>query len=349
MQETSSPATAGKTARMSDRLDLVPLDLAAAPLVNRYLAAYPPEVSELTFTNLFAWRRTRPVWLWEVAETLIFLIQSPRGGKDEMVIFGPPAGPLHLHQIFERLAGTVTSAVRQTATGTAGLSPEQFTVTADRDNHDYVYRVADLATLAGRNYSAKRNQVKQCLRNNQCRFELIDTSNLAECRGLLTRWCDVRQCEMDRGLRGEWTALGETLDRFLEFELFGGAIRIGEKLEAFAIGERLNRDTAVCHYEKALPGIQGLTQLINHWFAANCLRDFTYINREQDLGLPGLRQAKESYHPHHLVEKFTVTHMNGDSLGRGEKTSGRLQPSNRGDRPNSPLRNSPSSDKPIDH
>lgn len=286
--------------------DLLPLDLAAAPLVSRYLAAHPPEVSELTFTNLFAWRQGRPVWLAELPETLAFLIRAPEGGEGKRLLFGPPVGSLPLATVLAELGETVAGAVRQSAASVAGLDPTLFTIAADRANADYVYRVEDLAELAGRNYSAKRNLIKQCLRNHGCLFEKISAANLDECRGLLHRWCDLRHCELDHGLSGEWQALKETMTNFLDFGLLGGLVRVDGAVEAFAIGERLNRDTAVCHFEKSLPTIQGLGQVINQWFAAHCLTGFTYVNREQDLGLPGLRQAKESYHPAHLVEKFTV-------------------------------------------
>lgn len=286
--------------------DLLPLDLSAAPLVNRYLALHPPEVSELTFTNLYAWRQGRPVWLAELAETLVFLVQAPPEHAGSRLVFGPPVGPLPLAEVMAELGGTVVGAVRQSAASVATLEQSLFTVTADRANSDYVYLVRDLAELAGRNYSAKRNQIKQCLREYSCVFEAITKSNLDECRGLLERWCDLRHCELDHGLSGEWLALKETLGNFLEFGLLGGVVRVNGAVQAFAIGERLNRDTAVCHFEKAMPDILGLGQLINQWFAVHCLRDFTYVNREQDLGIPGLRQAKESYHPSHLVEKFTA-------------------------------------------
>jgi len=303
MQETSAPATAGKAANMPD---LVPLDLAAAPLVNRHLAAHPPEVSELTFTNLYAWRQGRPVWFMELAETLVFLIRAPENGADQLLLFGPPVGPLPLATVMAQLGETVVGGVRQSAASIAGLDHNLFTIAADRANSDYIYRVSDLATLAGRNYSAKRNQIKHCLRDYACVFEPITAANLDECRELLNRWCDLRHCELDRGLSGEWQALQKTMGNFLEFKLLGGLVRVDGAVEAFAIGERLNRDTAVCHFEKSLPTIMGLGQLINQWFAAHCLGGFTYINREQDLGIPGLRQAKESYHPCHLVEKFTA-------------------------------------------
>jgi len=303
MQETSAPAVTGKVSNMPD---LVPLDLAAAPLVNRYLATHPPEVSELTFTNLYAWRQGRPVWLVELANTLVFLIQAPKPENGKLLLFGPPVGPLPLATVMAELGEKVSGGVRLSAASVGTLAPEAFTVSADRANSDYVYRVTDLAQLAGRNYSAKRNQIKHCLRDYHCLFEPITGSNLVECRGLLDRWCDLRHCELDHGLSGEWQALHETMTNFLEFGLLGGLVRVDGAVEAFAIGERLNRDTAVCHFEKSLPTIVGLGQLINQWFAAHCLGEFTHVNREQDLGIPGLRQAKESYHPAHLVEKFTA-------------------------------------------
>jgi uncharacterized protein len=287
--------------------DILPLDLGAAALINRYLSANPPEISEQTFTNLYAWRRKRPVWFSEIDDTLVFLIRPPQDSGDRLIVFGPPLGALPLAAVMSHLGEQVVGASRQTAASVAGLDRDLYSISADRDNSDYVYRVVDLATLAGRKYSAKRNHIKQCLQNYDCRFEPIGESNLDQCRDLLNRWCDERQCELDSGLNGEWTALKETLTCFLEFELFGGLIRINEAVEAFAIGERLNRDTAVCHFEKAMPGIQGLGQLINHWFARNCLQELIFLNREQDLGLPGLRQAKLSYHPDHLVDKLTVT------------------------------------------
>ena len=78
------------------------------------------------------------------------------------------------------------------------------------------------------------------------------------------------------------------------------------KVEAFSFGEMLNPDTAVIHIEKANPRINGLYAVINQNFCAEAWAGVKFVNREQDLGLDGLRQAKESYHPHHMVEKFTI-------------------------------------------
>ena len=82
---------------------------------------------------------------------------------------------------------------------------------------------------------------------------------------------------------------------------------MGEKVVAFALGERLNRNTAVCHFEKADPFAEGLYQLVNREFARLLFQDCTFINREQDLGDMGLRNAKLSYHPVKLQKKYLVT------------------------------------------
>lgn len=288
-----------------------PLDLAAAPLVKSYLAAFPPVISELTFTNLFAWRQTRPVWLLEVGKTLVFLIRTDICQPNELVILGRPAGSLSLAGTLAELGDNVIGAVRVTKDDILDLSPEAFAVKEDRNNSDYVYRVADLAELAGRRYAKKRSHVRQCLQSHGCEFEKISAANIDECRTLVERWCQERQCDLDPGLCGESKALTTTIDLFEDFKLLGGAIRVDGAIQAFSIGERLSPTTAVWHFEKAMPGINGLSQLVNQWFARECLTGFEFVNREQDLGIPGLRQAKESYYPDHLVDKFTVFRNKG--------------------------------------
>jgi hypothetical protein len=286
--------------------NLLPLDISSAAMVNEYLSTFPPEISELTFTNLFAWRQGRPVWLMELDETLLFLIRTDICRNEQMLVFGPPVGIQTLAEIFtnQELMGLI-GAIRVTSADLTGL-PSSFSVSEDRNNSDYVYRVADLSNLSGRRYAKKRSHIKQCLKAHDCVFEMITDQNIEECRDLLNQWCHNRQCDLDSGLCGESRAITTTLDLFDEFELLGGAVRVDGHIQAFSIGERLNDSTAVWHFEKAMPAINGLGQLINHWFTKECLQRFEFVNREQDLGIPGLRQAKESYHPDHRVDKFTV-------------------------------------------
>ncbi len=100
------------------------------------------------------------------------------------------------------------------------------------------------------------------------------------------------------------------LDSVLEMQeswCRGLAVLIDGRVQAFAIGEPLNPETAVIHLEKANPEIRGLYAAVNHFFCRETWAEFRFVNREQDLGVEGLRQAKQSYNPHHLVEKFRIT------------------------------------------
>jgi Uncharacterized conserved protein len=195
------------------------------------------------------------------------------------------------------------------------LRDQGLSIIPDRDNADYVYRVSDLANLAGAKYHKKRNLVKQCLEKYQCQYEEITLKNISECIAMQDRWCKVRECGLDPGLCHEYNAIRDAFTYFELFNLIGGVIRVNGVIEAYSLGEELAPNTAVCHFEKAMPDIQGLSQLINQWFSLRSLRGFEFVNREQDLGISGLRQAKESYYPHHMIEKFTAIIMSADMNG----------------------------------
>jgi len=284
-----------------------PLILAEKPLVDAALRENPPEVSELTFTNLFCWQAKRQVSVAEREGGLIFLAQEA-----DRSFFMPPACTCdveraardmfeHAHAVgFEPVIERVPEAMSE------ALARAGFRVEEDRANWDYVYQVSDLASLEGRHYDGKRNFVHQALTNNRCEYRSITSANVRDCLALETSWCNLRHCELDPGLEAEQRAIASCFEHWDELVLFGGAVLVESKIQAFAIGERLNQDTAVVHFEKADPELRGMYQLINHWFARNELSGFTYVNREQDLGIEGLRKAKESYHPHHMVRKFTV-------------------------------------------
>ena len=284
-------------------MNLRPLSLNDRLFVTEYLRRFPPEISELTFTNLYAWRRTRPIWIDEFGASLIFFAETKMG----LVILGNPIGPVSLVEVLREYGSRITGAERfpKEKLADIALIPGVMII-EDRDNGDYVYRQEDLATLAGRNFTKKRNHINQCLAAYNCRYEIITAGTVPECLDMQDRWCAARDCKAEPGLCGEYQAIEETLQHYTELGLTGGAIRIEGIIEAFTVGEALSPETAVCHFEKAMPQFQGLGQLINQWFARDNLAAFTYVNREQDLGIPGLRRAKETYFPDHLVEKVRI-------------------------------------------
>jgi hypothetical protein len=282
------------------------LTLADRPLVNTFLARYPPRISELTFTNLFVWRRTKPAFFTKLDNSLLFFTKN--SNKDnQYLLLGDPVGPVFLPSVIEEFGARLAGALRLTAEAAGSMQRQGYRIISDRDNSDYVYSVRDLAGLAGRRYAKKRNQIKHCLQRYHCVYEPIGPKNISECLAMQDGWCHIRNCGYSPGLTNENLAISELFANYAALDnLIGGAIRVDGEIMAYAVGEELQPATAVCHFEKSIPDIAGLGQLINQWFSKHGLRGFDYVNREQDLGIPGLRQAKESYFPHHMVDKYSL-------------------------------------------
>ena len=173
-----------------------------------------------------------------------------------------------------------------------------------RDHFDYVYRTADLIELAGKGYRQQRNHTNYLLRTYKMTYEPMNESHVDSCLNLARNWCEARQCEETLSFASEGEATREALQNFRALGLDGGVILINGRVEAFTLGELLNRDTAVVHIEKANVEIRGLYAAINQQFCEKRWRNVPAINREQDLGEPGLRKAKLSYNPDHMIEKF---------------------------------------------
>ncbi len=284
------------------------LTLEDKPLLDSLLKEAQPQISELTFTNLFVWDASEPVQTSQFNDTVLIQRRRLRDGKTFLL---PPLGKKALPQVVRSLRG-LSSEVELPPF--YGFTPQQVQlfenelekVEPDRDDWDYVYLTRDLADLLGDKYHPKRNFISRCLSKYECRYASIGPKEIQDCLQLQTRWCNLRNCSEVQGLEAENTAIRKAFENYERLGIFGGAVYVDDKLEAFTLSEPLNNDTAVIHFEKANPEIEGLYQLVNQWFCQKALERFKYVNREQDLGIPGLRKAKESYYPHHLVEKHIV-------------------------------------------
>jgi len=300
--------------------ELGPISLDQKPIYDSYFRKYPTVISEQNFTNFFIWRKSRPVRAIEKGDSLVTYEER----EDGVILFGPPAGPISMASAIEAVrAVTEKDVALCDRISEAAISPEvlkEFEVEEDRSYFDYTYLQKDLAELEGRKYSKKRNLIKQCLAENRCKYERISGANIAEVSAMMDRWCDHKGCRDERGLCNEFRATRETLQNYGELGLTGAAVRIDGRIEAFTVGEALNENTAVVHLEKAMPDIKGLYQLMNQWFCKNDMTDFDYVNREQDVGIPGLRKAKESYHPDMLMKKFRIYPLGRERARLAEPT-----------------------------
>jgi len=303
--------------QLSDYPRFSRLSLEDKPLLDSLLNEAQPQISELTFTNLFVWNASEPAQLSQFNETVLIQRRRLRDGKTFLL---PPLGKKALPEIVGRLKA---SSFERALPPFYGFTTQQIQplgndfekVESDRDDWDYVYLTRDLADLPGDKYHPKRNFISRCLSKYECRYADIGPKEIQDCLQLQTRWCNLRNCSEVQGLEAENTAIRTAFENCERLGIFGGAVYVDGKLEAFTLSEPLNDDTAVIHFEKANPEIEGLYQLINQWFCQKTLGKFKYVNREQDLGIPGLRKAKENYYPHHMVEKYIVHLASNRGMG----------------------------------
>ncbi|WP_296647305.1 DUF2156 domain-containing protein [Romboutsia sp. 13368] len=190
--------------------------------------------------------------------------------------------------------------------------PDKFEYIEERDLFDYVYEGESLRTLAGRKNQKKRNHINAFLKDYEGRYtyKLLDEEDFSDCLELLKEWTSNKEenDEFDEGMDDESVGIKKIFKnyKYLKNLLKIAGIYVDGKLEAFTMGELINPNMALIHIEKANPNIRGLYPYINQQFILNEFENVEFVNREEDLGIPGLRKAKLSYHPVKFVEKYTV-------------------------------------------
>jgi hypothetical protein len=180
---------------------------------------------------------------------------------------------------------------------------EQWGITAaeDRDNFDYLYLRTDLAELSGKKYHKKRNLVHAFLNAYRHEEMPLTAERIPQAVEVLDRW------RLDKGVDGDYTAAREALELFSILKMRGRIYYVDGQPAGWCLGESLARGRMfTIHFEKAIDGYKGIYQYMNQSFAAALPAYYTHINREQDLGDEGLRQAKMTYRPCGFVRKYTA-------------------------------------------
>lgn len=186
--------------------------------------------------------------------------------------------------------------------------PERFRFHTDRGSYDYVYAIDDLADLAGKKYDGKRNHINKFKKKfPEYRVESISRANIPLAEEMTHTWFESKLAENpESDFHMEKAAIARAFRDFEALGLEGLLLLVDEKAVALTMGSRLSNDTIDVHFEKALSGYDGAYAMINCEFAKYIREkhpDVKFLDREEDMGLEGLRRAKESYQPHHLVEK----------------------------------------------
>ena len=183
---------------------------------------------------------------------------------------------------------------------------DAFSFEVDRETADYLYKSESLISLRGKKLSAKRNHINRFLAENpDWSYEAIRKANLDEVSAMHDKWCEMADYSRD-GLENEGYTVRKAIKYFEELEFSGGLIRDGKEIVAFAMGEELNKNTFLVHFEKAFYDKTGAYSIINREFASHNCRNYEFINREDDNGDEGLRKSKLSYQPYEVLSKYYV-------------------------------------------
>jgi uncharacterized protein len=273
-------------------------DMEMRPILHPRFQSLPDGISEFTFAGIYLFREAHDYVIGDLGGGLIVI---SGGGADPffMLPFGLPA-PQRLNELFDRFKAM--KCVPESLV--ESLRRLGYRTWEDRDNFDYLYRREALADLPGRGLHTKKNLVKSFLRNNNCVARPLLEEYVGDALKILDRWRSQQDSP------GDFVAAKEALERMEELQLCGGIFYIDDEPAAYTLGEELARGTTfVVHFEKAVLSDQhkGLYQYVNQAFAAVLPEKYAILNREQDLGEPGLRQAKESYKPIGFIKKYRAS------------------------------------------
>ena len=287
------------------QFDIKDIELGDKPLFDRYFADYDGMNSEYTFTNMFMWRKSYNI-RYAVIDGMLCIF-SRHGGSAETVNFPIGKGDIkavlsklidYFDEIGQRPLIRLYSDFEIDALNTA--FPDLFFITEDRNSFDYVYKVSDLITLPGSKYHSKRNHINQFMANYPYEYQKITKDQLSSCFLMFEKWCESKKDTVD-GIDEQYKAVKNLIDNFEDLNVTGGAISIDDKIVAFSFGEVLSHknSVAVIHLEHF--------PMINQQFLENEWSDLTFVNREEDMGIMGLRNAKKSYKPCLMVKKYIAS------------------------------------------
>ncbi|OGS39862.1 MAG: hypothetical protein A3K77_07730 [Euryarchaeota archaeon RBG_13_31_8] len=288
--------------------DFKPITLDVKTLFDKHYERYPIEHSDNLFTTLMSWNDYGKYKYIFKEDNLLLLSQIK--GEIQLRYASGKYNKDFFNQLF-KLAKELESSYPITLIDAQTrnwllenypkLNFEPF-----RDVFDYVYLAEDLANLPGTKYSKIRNRLNQFKKNFSYNVEKISENNLSEVRDFLKRWCLWKDCDSDTLLENEKKAILYSMNHFVELDLTGIAMRIKDKIEAISVYEKMTPEMAVIHYEKGSSDYDGIYKAINQETAKILQKNFKFINRESDMNIPGLRKAKMSYQPHHMVEVFNL-------------------------------------------
>lgn len=305
------------------------VELSDKPAIEEKICASGCHGADYGFANLFIWRK---------AYTPLIAFCGPRllVGMPQWNVYAYPKGDGDVRPSIELLLQeahakgrklVLRGLTQKTLDEFLPLYGGRFEISEDRDNADYVYSTDKLCNLPGRHLSSKRNHIKHFERNGAWEFHKIaadscgcvtsgchedaadgereyKSSSIEEARAFVAEFYREKN---DPELAAEATAIEEMFENYEALGFIGGLLYQNGEPVAFTAGTKLDNEVFDVHFEKALPGVDGAYAMVNREFARLVhaeLPGIQFFNREEDMGIEGLRRAKESYHPDILLMKY---------------------------------------------
>jgi len=296
-------------------LELHDLDIHAKPIFDKHFAVGQHEISDLNFTNLYMWRKPYHI-KYCVADNFLCIF-AQYGSNPPFALFpisdtatadiSPIIMKLKHH--FDKIGHplVIRSLTPQMKYQLERCMPGMFGYTPVTTSFDYIYNAADLISLQGKKYHAKRNHINKFIASNNHSYHPLTSELAMQCIEIAKAWYENHDGEQNSSLSEELNAIIDTLSHFDILGYKGGVLKVDGNIVAFTYGEKLTDNMAVIHVEKADAEIHGSYAMINQQFCEHEWQSVAFINREEDMGLEGLRKAKLSYYPAHMSEKHTAT------------------------------------------
>lgn len=267
----------------------------------------PEQSSDYSFINLFAWDHARHYDIAFDSGLCWLRVNNPA------VSHWSPVGSWIerdwekiLSEIFPE--GIVIERVPENlALQLKGLLGERVSLQEERSEWEYIYNVKELIELKGNRLHKKKNLLNQFKSNFEWIYRHVDLPDVRMILKMQKIWCEWKNCDGSTGLKAEHDAIKKVLEYWEDLPgLIGGTLFVGDQMVAYTIGEPLDKETVIIHFEKGLGDYKGVYQAINQLFLEGSASRFQWVNREQDMGNEGLRKAKMSYEPHHFLKKYLL-------------------------------------------
>lgn len=292
-----------------------PLKITDKELIDSYFKACKPIVSDLTFTNLYIWHFSRKIE-WCICDDCL-IIRTTYPNESPFIFY-----PLHKNDdkdakiralnavIFDfkaqNLPFSIHSLSKADVSELETLLPKKFNFVYKEDRSDYIYDYKGLSELNGKKYHKKKTHYNNFCKAYNFSYEELSTANAGEVAKAYESWFEALPNKTD-GLKNEYIGIKACLENFSKLSFDGGILRVDGVIVAFSFGEMLNDECVVIHIEKGDINYNGVFQAINKEFLMRQWQGAKIVNREEDLGIEGLRKAKQSYQPIYLEQKFEAS------------------------------------------